>query len=85
MAKKRSETTSTRRGGPRAEGGAKPGSKPKDGRPLPNIISMRGSPEWRAWLTRLAEKCRATPSALIDRALAELARREGFEEPPRRT
>jgi hypothetical protein len=26
-----------------------------------------------------------TPSALIDRALAELARREGFEEPPRRT
>ncbi len=58
----------------------KPGPKP-----LPNIISMRGSRAWRVWLDRLAEHCRATPSALIDRALTELARRETFEEPPRRT
>jgi hypothetical protein len=85
MAKKRSETTSTRRDGPKTAGAARPGLEPKSGGASPNIISMRGSPEWRAWLTRLAEKCRATPSALIDRALAELARREGFEEPPRRT
>jgi hypothetical protein len=69
----------------RTKPAAKPGPKPKVGEPLPNVISMRGTPEWRAWLGKLAEKCRATPSALIDRALTELARRESFEEPPRRT
>jgi hypothetical protein len=63
---------------------AKPGPKPKPQGALPNVVSMRGRPEWRDWLGRLAEKCRATPSALIDRALAELAKREEFEEPPPR-
>jgi hypothetical protein len=74
-----------RRTGARDTTAATPGPAPKSDGVLPNIISMRGSRAWRAWLNRLAEKCRATPSALIDRALAELARREGFEEPPRRT
>jgi predicted transcriptional regulator len=60
------------------------GPKPKPQGPLPNVVSMRGQPEWREWLGRLAEKCRATPSGVIDRALAELAKREGFEEPPPR-
>jgi hypothetical protein len=69
----------------RTKPAVKPGPRPTVGAPQPNIVSMRGSREWRAWLDRLAEHCRATPSALIDRALAELARREGFEEPPRRT
>lgn len=59
-------------------------AKPKAG-PLPNVVSMRGRPEWREWLGGLAEKCRATPSGLIDRALAELAKREGYDEPPPRT
>ena len=85
MVKKRSETASIERDRPRVEGGAKLGRKPKDEGSLPNVISMRGTPQWRAWLGKLAERCRATPSALIDRALTELARREGFEEPPRRT
>ena len=49
-----------------------------------DVVSMRGTPEWRQWLNRLAEHCRNTPSATIDRALAELARREGFEGPPPR-
>lgn len=64
---------------------SRPGPKPKPGGPLPNVVSMRGTPQWKAWLDRLALHCRATPSALIDRALAELARREGFEDPPPRT
>jgi hypothetical protein len=81
MAKKRTKPAAS----PKTASAARSGPEPKSGGALPNIISMRGSREWRAWLDRLAEACRATPSALIDRALAELARREGFEEPPRRT
>lgn len=80
MAKKRAVTKSESDPEPRV----KPGPKPKAGGALPNVVSMRGTPEWREWLGRLSEKCRATPSGLIDRALAELAKREGFEEPPRR-
>jgi hypothetical protein len=70
---------------PEAVGRAKFGRPSKAGGPAPSVIGMRGTPQWRAWLGRLAEHCRATPSATIDRALAELARREGFEEPPKRT
>jgi len=72
-------------------------SKGKAGEPAPelpqpaptkgaknNILSIRGTPEWRAWLERLAAKCRVTPTALLDLAVAEKAAREGFEPPPPR-
>lgn len=63
---------------------ASPVVKPKPA-PLPNVVSMRGRTEWREWLTGLAEKCRTTPSSTIDRALAELAERVDYPEPPPRT
>lgn len=72
-------------GGPiMAKKRTQPVPKAKPEGPLPNVISMRGTLEWRGWLRELAEHCRATPSGLIDRALAELARREGFKGPPPR-
>jgi hypothetical protein len=49
-----------------------------------NILSIRGTPEWRGWLERFASKRRVTPTALLDLAVAELAQRDGFETPPPR-
>lgn len=49
-----------------------------------NILSIRGTPEWRAWLERFAARCRVTPTALLDLAVAEKAERDGFESPPAR-
>src|SRR3954447_19084816 len=48
------------------------------------IFSIRGTPEWREWLRRFAAHQRVTPTALVDQALAEVARRVGFVEPPPR-
>jgi hypothetical protein len=49
-----------------------------------NILSIRGTQEWRAWLERFAAKSRVTPTALLDLAVAEKAARDGFEPPPAR-
>jgi hypothetical protein len=49
-----------------------------------NILSIRGTPEWRGWLERFASKSRVTPTALLDLAVAEKAQRDGFEPPPPR-
>ena len=56
-------------------------------RPAPakaNVMSIRGTADWRAWLGRYAARRRVTSTALIDQALAEAARRDGFEPPPPR-
>ena len=47
-------------------------------------VHIRSSEAWRAWLTELAERERTSTTGLIDRALAELARRVDFREPPPR-
>ncbi len=49
-----------------------------------NIFSIRGTVAWREWLERFAVHQRVTPTALIDRALTEAARRAGFDKPPPR-
>lgn len=49
-----------------------------------NVISIRGTEDWRGWLTRYAKKRRVPVTALIDMVLAEAAEREGFEPPPDR-
>jgi hypothetical protein len=48
------------------------------------ILSLKGSPEWSQWLGDLSTKLRTTKAGIIDRALAELAERNGFREPPER-
>jgi hypothetical protein len=46
---------------------------------------MRGSPEWKAWLEKLARFDRSSVSDVADRAIAAYARTIGFpDEPPPR-
>jgi hypothetical protein len=47
-------------------------------------ITLKGSPEWKAWVDRLADKFRTDTAKVIDMALVEFARTHGFEEAPRR-
>lgn len=49
-----------------------------------NVISIRGTESWRAWLARYAIKRRVPVTSLIDQVLAEAAERDGFEAPPER-
>lgn len=52
--------------------------------PVP-VISIKGSPAWKAWLDALSRHCRMPKAVLIDVALAEYAAKIGFEpEPPPR-
>lgn len=51
---------------------------------FPVIFTMRGSPEWRAWLNDLARSRHMNTSGLIDFAVIEFAERIGFREPPER-
>jgi hypothetical protein len=85
MAKKRgkisakavSETAATpkRRGRPKGSAGARKG----------NVLSIRGSNEWRDWVGRLADHSRLKVADVIDRALLAYAKQEGFTEvAPRR-
>ena len=53
--------------------------------PKGNVLSIRGSTEWREWLGRLADHSRLKVADVIDRALLAYAKQEGFSEPaPRR-
>jgi hypothetical protein len=69
---------------------AKPKAKLAPGparRPVPsqpNVITIRGSADWKRWLEAFAAKMRSKPTAVIDLALAKLAQQEGFSEPPPR-
>jgi hypothetical protein len=45
-------------------------------------ISFRVSGEYSEWLERLAKRHRTTLAGLIDRAIAEWAESQGFDEPP---
>ena len=53
--------------------------------PKSNVVSIRGSEEWRDWVGRLADHSRLKVADVIDRALLAYAKQEGFNEPaPRR-
>ena len=49
-----------------------------------NVVSLSGSPEWRDWLHRLSEHCRANTTTMIDQAIVRHAHAVGFHEPPPR-
>jgi hypothetical protein len=50
--------------------------------PQPKTIGYRVSGEYGAWLDRLAKRYRTTLAGLLDRALAEWAESQGYEERP---
>ena len=48
-------------------------------------VTLRGSQEWKAWLEALAKHARLDVAKVIDRAVIDFAKKEGFEpEAPRR-
>lgn len=61
----------------------KAAAAPKGGT-QPNVLTLRGSAEWKGWLDRFAARMRTKPTAIIDLALAKLAEQERFPEPPPR-
>jgi hypothetical protein len=58
----------------------RPGPEPTGRRPV--ALTVKGSEEWRAWLDRAARHCRLSTSALVDLAVTQYARAQGFEEAP---
>jgi predicted transcriptional regulator len=43
-------------------------------------VTLRGSPEWKTWLEKLARHSRLDVAKVIDRALIDFAEKEGFDE-----
>jgi hypothetical protein len=56
------------------------------GRVVRSVVNtFRSTPDWRDWVARLAESERIGMPDLIDRALADYAKRVGFpDRPPKR-
>lgn len=53
--------------------------------PRPTALTIKGRPEWRAWVERAAAFCRTDATKLVDAALVEYLKQRGFDEPaPRR-
>ena len=72
-----------------ANGGAmsepkRPRGRPKGAGSKPNVVAMKGSPEWKAWLDAFGEHCRLSLADTIDHALASFAEQKGFRAPPKR-
>jgi hypothetical protein len=63
----------------------KPARPMKSAEPVrKNIISVRGTEEWRDWLIEYAAFRRVPVTSLIDQVLNEAAKRDGFALPPER-
>jgi hypothetical protein len=50
----------------------------------PNAFNIRGTAEWKKWVEEFADSTRHTTAGLVDFALAELAKKLGFRDPPAR-
>ena len=60
--------------GPKGASGAEPVLKR-------NVVSIRGTEEWRKWLFGLAAFRRLKATDVIDQSLVEYAERHGYGEP----
>jgi len=45
---------------------------------------LRGTEEWKAWLDGFAARKGMPATVLVDHALRELAKRDGYVDPPAR-
>jgi hypothetical protein len=48
----------------------------------PKTIRIRATGEWVAWLERAAKHCRTDVAKFLDKAAAEYAKANSFDEPP---
>ena len=62
---------------------ARPKKPGKAGQPArqPTAITIRGSIAWREWLERGAEHCLTDVSKLVDVAVTQYLKAQGFDEP----
>jgi hypothetical protein len=58
--------------------------RPKGGGPKGNVVALKGTPEWKAWLDAFAEHSRLSLAGVIDLALERLSDEKGFRPPPKR-
>jgi hypothetical protein len=42
-------------------------------------VTIKGSPEWKEWIEGLAEHCRLDVAKVIDLAVVDFAKSEGYE------
>jgi hypothetical protein len=49
-----------------------------------NVLALRGTDEWKAWLDGFAGRKGMPVTVLVDHALRELAKRDGYQDPPTR-
>lgn len=51
----------------------------------PVAITIKGDPAWREWVEELAKHCRMSVSGVVDYALVQVAKQQGFaKKPPER-
>jgi hypothetical protein len=51
----------------------------------PVAVTIKGEPEWKAWLEEAAAHCRISVSSLVDVAVTRYAKEQGFaRRPPER-
>lgn len=58
--------------------------RPKAGGAKGNVVALKGTPEWKAWLKDFADHCRLGQAGVIDLALERLAEEREFRPPPKR-
>lgn len=63
---------------------AKAKAKPAESQRQRNVLALRGTDEWKAWLDGYATRKGMPVTVLVDHALRELARRDQYPEPPAR-
>jgi hypothetical protein len=49
-----------------------------------NVLALRGTDEWKKWLDGFATRKGMPVTVLVDHALRELAKRDGYADPPTR-
>ena len=58
--------------------------KSAEGTRQKNVLALRGTDEWKTWLDGFAERKGMPVTVLVDHALRELAKRDGYQDPPTR-
>jgi hypothetical protein len=49
-----------------------------------NVLALKGTEKWKNWLDDFATKKGMPVTVLVDHALRELAKRDGYMDPPTR-
>lgn len=64
---------------------------PKAAEPVPvagprqkNVLALKGTDAWKAWLDGFATRKGMPVTVLVDHALRELAKCDGYQDPPTR-